>query len=187
MNLVLLQQCQTLMRGFPAPWCFGGGWACDAWAGRQSREHSDVDIVIWRKDQSTFRSSFAGWQWETFVNGAPMPWGAEARLELPFHNAIGRKGSQAIELLMIEREGGDWWYRRDPRVRMGASEAMLTSPSGLPVLNPAIALLFKSKRIEDKDQHDFDTVLPSLRPQDRNWLKQALLAAHPGHRWIDRL
>jgi hypothetical protein len=187
MSLAPLYQYQALMRGFHAPWCIGGGWACDAWAGRKSRDHADVDIVIWRQDQTAFRSCFADWQWQTFLKGAQQPWLAHTRLELPAHNAHGQNGEQTMEVLMIEREGDRWWYRRNPQVRMPASEAMLITSAGLPVLNPAIALLFKSKRVEDKDQHDLETVLPAMRPQDRRWLKQALLAADPDHEWIDRL
>ncbi len=30
-------------------WLFGG-WAVDFWAGRVTRDHSDIDAVAWRRD-----------------------------------------------------------------------------------------------------------------------------------------
>lgn len=185
--LSVLRPYCTLLQGLGVPWAFGGGWACDAWTGRQSRAHADVDIVIWRADQPVFQSYFADWTWQTHAGGAARPWPQGTLLALPAHNAHGRKGGQEFEVLMQERAGEDWWYRRDPRVRMLAEQAMLLAPTGLPVLNPAIALLFKSKKPQPKDQHDFETVLPDLRSEDRIWLRRALLTSDPEHAWIDRL
>lgn len=178
---------RELMRDVSIPWCFGGGWACDGWLGKASRPHADVDIVIWRHDQQAFHSAFADWQWHTYVSGEPRSWAPGTWLDLPFHNARGSRANQQLEVLMIEREEGDWWYRRNSLIRMPAERAMLLSPLGLMVLNPAIALLFKSTRLDDKDWHDFQVVLPVLPAEDRQWLKQALLVADPQHPWNTRL
>ena len=187
MELGDLRSYEALLKPFKAPWCFGGGWACDAWVGRATRPHGDVDIVIWRQDQIAFRAAFAGWQWQSHTNGETRDWPLGTYLELPCHNAHGSFQDEAFEVLMIEREEGDWWYRRNPLVRMPVTRAMLSSPLGVSVLNPAIALLFKSKRPEAKDHHDFEMVSPCLSAQDRSWLKQALTVAHPHHIWISFL
>jgi hypothetical protein len=39
------------MSSFPAPWALCGGWAIDAWLGRQTREHGDVDVSVFLQDQ----------------------------------------------------------------------------------------------------------------------------------------
>lgn len=187
MHVPELHDHQTLMKRFAAPWCLGGGWACDGWVGRVTRPHDDVDIVIWRQDQLAFRSAFDDWHWESHAKGASREWSLGTCLELPCHNAHGRRAEERLEVLMIERDGTDWWYRRNPLIRMPAARVMLRSPAGVTVLNPAIALLFKSTRLEAKDHHDFAMVAPILEPEDRTWLRQALTAAHPQHAWIRSL
>ena len=182
-----LTPTQTLMQGYPHPWCFGGGWALDGLIGKVTRPHADVDIVIWRGDQQAFRAQFADWDWQTYINREPRPWPAEEFLELPAHNAYGKKGEQELEMLMLEREGDDWWFRRNPAIRMPASRAIVATPLGFSVLNPAIALLFKSNRLEDKDHRDFEHVLPVMEAADRTWLKQALTTMDAGHVWVGKL
>jgi hypothetical protein len=178
---------QALMQGFGQPWCFGGGWAIDGLLGKVTREHADVDIVIWRSDQQAFRAQFADWEWQTFIDRQPRPWPAEEFLELPAHNAYGKKTGQELEILMLEREGDDWWFRRNPNIRMPADRVMMPAAAGFLVLNPAIALLFKSNRLDAKDQQDFNNVLPVLDAGDRAWLKQALGVMDAEHGWIERL
>jgi hypothetical protein len=177
----------ALMQGFGQPWCFGGGWAIDGLLGKVTREHADVDIVIWRSDQQAFRAQFADWEWQTFIDRQPRPWPADEVLELPAHNTLGRHGAQELEMLMLERAGDDWWFRRNPAIRMPASRVMVPTATGFQVLNPAIALLFKSNRLDAKDQQDFDNVLPMLEAGDRAWLRQTLGVMDGNHTWIGRL
>ena len=56
---------------------------------------------------------------------------------------------------------------------------------GIPYQRPEIALLFKAKHTREKDQADFDAVLPLLDPDARAWLADALELVHPGHPWIE--
>ena len=37
------------MDGFPAPWFVSGGWAIDLFLGRVTRDHSDIEIGIYRR------------------------------------------------------------------------------------------------------------------------------------------
>ena len=50
------------MSAFPAPWALCGGWAIDAWLGRQTRDHGDVDICVFIQDQRALFDHLAGWQ-----------------------------------------------------------------------------------------------------------------------------
>ena len=187
MMFLQLVPYQTLMQGFAQPWCFGGGWAIDGLLGRVTRAHADVDIVIWRSDQQAFRAQFADWEWQTFIDRQPRPWPADEVLELPAHNTLGKHQSQELEMLMVERAGDDWWFRRNPAIRMPASRVMVPTAAGFQVLNPAIALLFKSNRMDAKDQQDFDNVLSVLDAGDRAWLRQALGVMDAEHVWLRRL
>src|SRR5262245_48195731 len=53
------------MGGLPAQWWVAGGWAIDLWLWRMTREHSDLEISIWREDQLALREHWAGWEWFT--------------------------------------------------------------------------------------------------------------------------
>ena len=187
MNLVPLAPYLELLCKFDRPWCIGGGWALDALVGRATREHGDVDIVIWRADQVSFRAHFSTWDWQTFVNREARPWPPGAFLELPAHNARAIREGQELEVLFAEREGDSWWFRRDPTIRMAAEMVMHQTNLGFRVLNPALALLFKSNRLDEKDRHDFTLALPHMAATDRKWLKQALLKSSQSHEWIAKL
>jgi hypothetical protein len=48
-------------------------------------------------------------------------------------------------------------------------------------------LLHKANGLRAKDQVDFDATVPLLDAQDRRWLREAMILAHPDHPWIDLL
>ena len=58
---------------------------------------------------------------------------------------------------------------------------------GYPALAPEIALLYKGKLMQPKDESDFAAAAPQLSASARNWLRDALALAHPGHPWIGSL
>ncbi len=43
---------------------FFGGWAVDLWVGRVTRDHDDIDVMVWRDDESRVHDALteAGWQ-----------------------------------------------------------------------------------------------------------------------------
>jgi Aminoglycoside-2''-adenylyltransferase len=44
-------------------WLFGG-WAVDFWVGRVTRDHSDVDIAAFRRDEEAIRKALTGAGWQ---------------------------------------------------------------------------------------------------------------------------
>ena len=42
---------------------FFGGWAVDLWVGRLTRPHNDIDLLVWRRDESRVDQALtsAGW------------------------------------------------------------------------------------------------------------------------------
>jgi hypothetical protein len=49
------------MSGYPRPWALCGGWSLDAWLGRETRPHGDLDISILLPDQRVIFDHLAGW------------------------------------------------------------------------------------------------------------------------------
>jgi hypothetical protein len=80
-----------------------------------------------------------------------------------------------------------WVCRRDRRIRASYSRVIEWTDGGIPYCAPEIALLFKAKEPQPKDEGDFEALLPHLAPPRREWLAGSLETAHPGHPWIQRL
>lgn len=178
------------MRAYPAPWCIAGGWAIDLFLGRPTREHADVDVAVFRDDQRAVREYLRGWELRKVVGGEHTAWEADEWLALPIHEVHARRATgepRELELLLNERAGDAWAFRRDPAVSLPISRAILHGEQGIPFLAPEIVLLYKSKNPRENDARDLAAVLPMLGGERRTWLASALGRAHPRHPWIAEL
>ncbi|MFN2624901.1 MAG: nucleotidyltransferase domain-containing protein [Mycobacteriales bacterium] len=176
-----------VMRGYDGLWAVAGGWALELALGLPARVHHDVDVATLRRDQHELQRHFAGWQlYYATPQRELIRWDAGQALQLPVHGIWVRRTDDSpwlCEFLLNEADGDDWVYRRDPRVRLPL-DRLVSSYDGLPVLNPAVALLYKSKNRSAKDEADFAAAHPRLSAGDREWLRAALPAEHP---WRARL
>ena len=172
------------MRGYAAPWAVAGGWALDLALDVARRPHHDVDLATFRTDQAALRANFAGWRWSHVAGGVVHPSPVGASFALPIHelHATSPDG-RSLEFLLNERDGDDWVFRRDARVRLPLADAIHESAAGLPVLAPAIVLLYKAKAPRPVDEMDFRDAAPHLAPSARSWLAAALALVHPAHPW----
>lgn len=48
---VTVEEISLLFQDMPIVWGIAGGWALDLHIGRQTREHEDIDVIIFRQDQ----------------------------------------------------------------------------------------------------------------------------------------
>ena len=175
------------MRGFPAPWCVAGGWALDLFLGWVTRPHADVDLALFREDQARLHDHLAGWEFRTVAGGVFTRWAAGEWLAAPVHEIHARSPGAALEFLLNDSAGDQWVFRRDPAVRCPARLVITGSDAGIPVLCPAVVLLYKAKQPRDADELDFRAVRDHLGPERREWLRAALMHAHPGHPWLRHL
>lgn len=195
-----LTEVAALMDGYKQPWFFAGGWAIDLFHGKLRRHHKDVDIAILRKDQLAFQAHFSGWELQKIVgpDGQQYPelWPPGEWLELPIMQAwiqMGNDGWPVLEMLLNESDEEEWRWRVDQRICCPLDWIGTRSPLGLPFLNPAIVLLYKSRHINPEhvnyahDQEDFQDTAPLLDEHQRGWLKNALNTYQPGHPWLERL
>jgi hypothetical protein len=182
-----LEGVSRALGGFGAPWCVAGGWALDLFLGFVTRAHGDVDVALFREDQLRLRAHLADWTFEKVEGGALASWRQDEWLRLPVHEVHASRAGARLELLLAEREGEDWVYRRDARVRLPAARLVVRTEAGLPVLTPEVVLLYKAKAPRAVDASDFEAVRGRLSGAQRAWLRQALEVAHPGSAWAERL
>jgi hypothetical protein len=176
------------LRPLGAPWAVAGGWAIDLALGRLTRAHADVDVAVFRADQAALRETLRDWTFAAVVGRRLVPWPMGEWLAPPVHEVHARSaGGQAIELLLAEREGGEWIFRRDARVRRPVARVFRRSPAGVPLLAPEVVLLYKSKSPRAADEHDFAVGGRLLDDESRAWLRAALDLTAPGHPWATAL
>lgn len=183
------EQVQGRLAGFERPWWIAGGWALDLFMGRQTRAHDDLEIALYRGDLDALRSHLRGWEFHIADGGALTPWREEA-LPASAHALRSRERAHEawqIEILVEERQGDRWVYRRTPDIGANALDIGRRTPEGVPYLRPEIVLLDKSKDTRPRDETDFITVLPRLDPAQRSFLAAGLWTVAPGHRWLERL
>lgn len=179
-----------LMSDFPALWCIAGGWAIDLFLGRTTRDHDDVDVAIFRDDQLVIHGYFPDWSKRKVVAGVYEDWLPTEWLSLPEHEIHIESPDdppEVIEFLLNERDGDEWLFRRDLTVTLPVDKLIQADAGGLPILSPAVVLLYKAKAPRQKDEADFRMTVPRLALSDREWLRQALERVHPGHHWLTKL
>src|SRR5688572_10736449 len=108
-----LPEVAELMSAFDRTWVLCGGWAVDAWVGRQTREHDDLDLAIFHDDQLALRDYLTdGW----LLNGhdehddsGTQPWNGR-RLGFPAH-IHARTDAFNLDFQLELRDGDDWVLR----------------------------------------------------------------------------
>jgi hypothetical protein len=124
-------------------------------------------------------------------NGVLTPWQQGIWLDLPIHTIWCRNLDHVpvfLEVLFNEGDLAQFRFRRNPALTRAGTEAIRYTVDGLPYLAPEIALLYKSRHVEEvNNQRDFDHALPQLTTEQRAWLRQGLCALYEHHPWLNRL
>ena len=184
------QQVAERLRGLDIPWWIAGGWALDLFLGRQTRAHNDIEIAVFRADLDKVRAHLRGWEFVIAESGTFTPLGDKEPLPKAAHEIWSReKGHETwqLEILVEERDGARWRYRRNADIGALAKDIGRFSNEGIPYIRPEIQLLYKSKGARASDETDLITVLPRLDAAQRATLVAWLWTAEPGHRWLERL
>ncbi|WP_161606344.1 nucleotidyltransferase domain-containing protein [Microlunatus speluncae] len=189
--------------GYDREWYVCGGWATDLLLGRQTRDHLDVDLVVWQHDQATLRSHLEGWQLlghdNAVAGDCPDQWDGR-RLEPPAHihaNTPTMAGTE-LDIQICELAGDEWVLATEPRITLPRSACRGEAAWGdLPVVSAAIIVYYKAIpprwRTDPRparrphDEADFLALLPTLSRSQRSWLRHAIAADQPDHDWLRRL
>ncbi|HET9199970.1 MAG TPA: hypothetical protein VFO84_03215 [Dehalococcoidia bacterium] len=184
------------MATFGPDWFLCGGWAVDAWVGRQTRDHQDVDVTVFEEDQLSLFDYLSGWQLvahdQRVAGDTSEPWDGRP-LVLPAHiharpdgaespSRLSRPADQGfgLEILLNERSDGDWILSRGlqyvgvelssrPQIAMPLAGCARLSAWGLPTVVPEVLLFYKATAYFDSK---------GLRPADEQDF--TVLAPHLG-------
>ncbi|MFI1563178.1 nucleotidyltransferase domain-containing protein [Streptomyces sp. NPDC020490] len=175
------------------PWWIAGGYAIELAVGRELRAHGDLDVLFLRRDQNRVRDLLA--DWDLYVADPPgqgelRPWRPGEVLRPPLHDIWCRRKPEApwsVQLMLDEAEDAHWVSRRHPAIRLPIDRLGRTSKAGIPYLAPQVQLFYKAKATRERDQIDFEAVLPLLDAPARSWLADAIRAVVLNHPWLRRL
>lgn len=179
----------SLMSGFNKKWFIAGGWAIDLFIGRETREHQDIEIALFRKDQLELKKYLKEWTFKKIINGNFSAWKSEEFLELPVHeiHALNRVSDSKLEILLNEIKHNKWQFRMDLSISCPLESVYSYSETGIPYLNPEIVLLYKVKNTREKDHKDFISIKDHLDDAKKKWLLNAINNHNPEHKWIQLL
>ena len=205
-----LVQVAELMSAFPSDWYLCGGWAVDAWLGRITRDHGDLDITVFEDAGTALRKHLSGWQLVAHDQGVDGGGSSEEwdgrPLTLPAHlhcRAPENRGSIPedgilmsdqgwwLEIVINAREHGEWVLYDDPRVTIPLDACSAQSGSGLPAALPEVLLFFKATAykgtrhyLRPRDHVDFERLLPRLNSKQRAWLIESIARVEADHPWL---
>ncbi len=181
------EQIATFLESVDLPWAVAAGWAIDLHLGGARREHGDLEIAVPRHRFGELMPLLEGFElWVPVGDGTLGPFDADSES----HQTWIREPASGLWRFDVFREPADgdtWICRRDERLRMPYAELIRRTPDGIPYVRPDVTLLFKARHSDEgKNEDDFSAALPTLRGDERAWLRHALELVHPGHEWIAR-
>jgi len=166
---------KAIMNKYGYPWFIAGGWAIDLFLNRETREHEDIEIGIYRKNQMQLYRYF-GKQKKYYIDNTSHIGKKERRvwnkeyLRLPIHEVYVEYEGLEIEVLLNEKYEDNWIYRLNEKIKLNEEKAILYNEKEIPFLCPEIVLLHKSKHMRDKDIADISNASKKMDESQKKWL-----------------
>jgi hypothetical protein len=177
------------LEGVDAPWGVTAGWALELFVGERWRGHEDLEVAVPADRFGGVHAALGELEFWVPVGderlrpladvtqpASQQTWGLER------HASVWR-----IDVFREPSDGEIWICRRDQTIRLPYARLLERTRDGIPFVRPEVVLLFKAKHTREKDQEDFDVVLPRLDRERRRWLRVALERVQPGHPCLGRL
>ena len=175
------------MSGVAAPWYVAAGWALELFTGDAARKHDDLEIAVPEARFGEVMAAFPGIDWYVVGDGRVWPYPDQSANHHQTWLREPATGRYHIDVFREPHIGGLWVCRRDASITLPYGELILRTSEGIPYATPEVALLFKAKQVREKDEADFQRVLPMMNPTQRSRLTSWLSQVHPGHPWITAL
>ncbi|MDQ0268398.1 hypothetical protein J2S17_000267 [Cytobacillus purgationiresistens] len=86
--------------------------------------------------------------------------------------------------MLNEEKENEWIFRRDPSITNPIEKVIFMSEYNMPYLNPAIVLLYISKKTRKQDHHDFENIVSHVTMEQSDWLYSAIQKQNREHPWL---
>jgi hypothetical protein len=169
------------------PWYVAAGWALELFTGNAVREHDDLEIAVPAARFDEIVAAFPGFEWDVVGDGRIWPFPEQLADHFQTWLREPATGRYRVDVFREPHIGDRWVCRRDASITLPYSELVLRTSEGIPYATPEAALLFKAKHLREKDQADFQRVMPMMNQTQRSRLIGWLSQVHPGHPWINTL
>lgn len=176
------------------PIWIAGGIALELAVGQPIREHhSDIDVLLLRRDYLEARKLLVDWDcWAADPPGTLLVWSSGQELNASVHDIWCRKSRDddwRFQIMLDEfDERNNWVSRRDSAITAPVSEITRTTNSGVRYLAPHVQLYHKAKNPREKNQIDFEAVINSGITLNTKWLGHAISHSYGvNHPWLKRL
>lgn len=178
-----LTEVRAAFADAPFRWWITGGHALELFVGRSWRAHDDMDVSLVRADVAQLHAVLRGWDLHVAAGGVLSPFTGSALSAGRHENNVWcRRSPRApwcLDLTVSEGDAEHWIFRRDSRLRLPWTTAVLTSADGMSHLAPELQLLFNSRDPGPKDEIDAAVVIPLLSSAAVELLAAWLGPAHP--------
>lgn len=155
------------MSGYSGDWLLCGGWAVDAWLGRVTRSHVDLDIMVFDDQQALAYQQLSECDMVAHDAVEPGPttnlW-TGWKLAMPAHvharppeadspNGLLRwvtppykelPDDRNLELIINERAAGRWLLDAESGISLPWTECVANSAWGIPIAVPEVLLFYKA-------------------------------------------
>jgi hypothetical protein len=169
-------------------WYVVAGWALDLFQGRQTRTHDDIEIGVPADGFDDIRGALSSYEFDVVGSGRRWPLADQAfGTHFQTWARDPRTNVYHLDVFRDPHDGETWLCRRNQAIRVPYDNAVRFNDDAIPYMSPEIVLLFKAKATREKDQTDFEAVLPLLNERQVEWLRTNLRVVHPGHPWLSTL
>ena len=170
-----------------APWYVAAGWALELFVGDVIRVHDDLEIAVPADRFGEVMAALPGFDWDVVGDGQIWPYPEQSTNHHQTWLRDPATGLYRVDVFREPHVGGLWVCRRDASITLPYLERILHTSEGIPYATPEVALLFKAKHVREKDEADFQRVVPRMSEAQRSRLTNWLSRVHPGHPWITAL
>ncbi|PCJ56293.1 MAG: hypothetical protein COA79_19180 [Planctomycetota bacterium] len=157
-----ISEIQSNLKDFKK-WALAGGHSIDWFLNKNTREHADIDIGVFRED--LFDCLTAIGRKRVYLCSPPgshLLWdGGDIRNSVYDIWVTSESMEQwAFQIVVYDKNGSVVTYKRDNRIKWSTKNHIL-SIRGLNIINPQITILYKLNRqkLEDKDCLDISNLL----------------------------
>ncbi|MGF1655860.1 MAG: hypothetical protein ACFCU3_02665 [Verrucomicrobiales bacterium] len=155
---------QQEMPGFE-DWVLCGGHSVALFVGKDSRDHGDVDIGIFRSQAVTCLEAIGRHRVFLRDAGCHRPWDGGTIPERVHDIWIADRAGRywAFQVMIYEDDGDRVLFRRDPRITWPKSCHSIDI-DGVKIVNPFVTFLFKSHKrdLEAKEIHDLTAMIERI-------------------------